>query len=81
MENEESKPLLDSDPSVGGPLFYADRFLLLRCVGAVDEHVLGVELIRRHGEKSLENNRKDSAAEPLEHAVLVADALRNVAPE
>ena len=47
---------------------------------AVDEHILKVELVRQHIENTFENTLDSPAAEPFEHAVPFAEALRKVAP-
>jgi hypothetical protein len=47
---------------------------------AVNEYVLEVELVRQRVENTLEDARKRPAAEALEDAVPIAEALRKVAP-
>ena len=52
------------------------RLLVRRDEGAVNKHVLEVELIRQHVEDTLDDTRKSPAAEPLEQAVPVAELRR-----
>ena len=61
---------------------FCTRCLLVRLDDrAVNENILKVELIRQLIENTFEDTRNSPAAEPLEHAVPVAETLRKVAPK